>query len=297
MSFDNNGFEFGEFFLDTEERALIKNGEKIPLTPKAYELLLELIKNSGQIISKESLMDSVWAGTIVEEGNLPFTIRLLRRALSDDARQPRFIEGLPRRGYRFVAEVNEAPDRQNPGQVNGSQTEKKNFVVENGHISQQRSSLLSTKHAPSRKFRYILALSLFAVLVFGVLAFYPWQNPSIGENRAVPFQNSRITKLSSGKALQTALSPDGKQVAYVLEGKEGQSLWLRRTTIESSVQIIPPAGVDFLSVNFSRDGDIIYYVTSERRKFDGTLYSVPVLGGSTRNLFEHITSQIGLSHD
>ena len=134
MSFDNNGFEFGEFFLDTEERALIKNGEKIPLTPKAYELLLELIKNSGHIISKESLMDSVWAGTIVEEGNLPFTIRLLRRALSDDAKQPRFIEGLPRRGYRFVAEVNEAPDRQNPGQVNGSQTEKKNFVVENGHI-------------------------------------------------------------------------------------------------------------------------------------------------------------------
>ncbi len=59
MSLENNGFAFGEFFLDTEERLLKRNGEPVPPTPKAYDLILELIRHSGRILSKESLMDSV----------------------------------------------------------------------------------------------------------------------------------------------------------------------------------------------------------------------------------------------
>src|SRR5258708_22075124 len=233
MSLENKGFEFGEFFLDTEELLLKRNGEPVPLTPKAYDLILELVKHSGHIVSKDYLMDSVWAGSIVEEGNLPFTIRMLRKALDDDAGHPRFIETTPRRGYRFVAEVKETSDGQTRNQVNGYHIEDKIAAVENGNGSNslpQPSGQLP-KRAPSQKFRYIFVLSILAVLVFGALAFYPWKNANIAETKSgpkIPFQNPQITKLSNGKALQTALSPDGKQVAYVLEGKEGQSLWLRR---------------------------------------------------------------------
>src|SRR5262249_9601117 len=105
MSFEEKGFEFGEFFLDQDERILTKNGIEIPLTPKAIELLLELVKHPGHIVSKDHLMDSVWAGSMVEEANLPFTMGLVRKALGDDVKNPKFIETLPKKGYRFVAPV------------------------------------------------------------------------------------------------------------------------------------------------------------------------------------------------
>src|SRR5262249_8096882 len=98
MSFEEKGFEFGEFFLDQDERVLTKNGIEISLTPKAIELLLELVKNHGHIVSKDHLMDSVWAGSMVEEANLPFTMGLVRKALGDDVKpalyRDAFQEGL-----------------------------------------------------------------------------------------------------------------------------------------------------------------------------------------------------------
>lgn len=107
MSLKDNGFEFGVFFLDSDERALLKNGIQVPLTPKAYDLLLELIKHPGGILLKGSLMDSVWAGSNVEDGNLTFTMAMLRKALGDDAARPTYIETIPKHGYRFIGSVKE----------------------------------------------------------------------------------------------------------------------------------------------------------------------------------------------
>ena len=111
MWLENKGFQFGDFVLDPDERLLKRNGEPVSLTPKAYDLLLELIKQPETILTKNALMDSVWAGSIVEDGNLTFTINMLRKALGDDVKHPRFIETIPRRGYRFVGSVKELNKR------------------------------------------------------------------------------------------------------------------------------------------------------------------------------------------
>ena len=79
----------------------------MPLTPKMYEMLLVLIKNRGEVVEKETLLKEVWPDSFVEEGNITFNIRQLRKALDDDAQSPKFIETVPRRGYRFIAEVDE----------------------------------------------------------------------------------------------------------------------------------------------------------------------------------------------
>ena len=71
MSFEEKGFRFGEFFLNPDERILKRNSVEVQLTPKAIELLTKLVRNSGHIVSKDQLMDSVWSGSTVEEGNLP----------------------------------------------------------------------------------------------------------------------------------------------------------------------------------------------------------------------------------
>src|SRR6266700_1016436 len=98
-------FEFGEFRLETSERLLRHNGNPVPLTPKAFETLLVLVERSGSLVEKDDLMKEVWADAVVEEANLARNIWTLRKALGDDDRDHRYIETVPKRGYRFIAPV------------------------------------------------------------------------------------------------------------------------------------------------------------------------------------------------
>lgn len=102
---ETQSFQFGEFLLDMEEMVLLRNQKPLAITPKAFLLLKTLVKNRGHIVEKEQLMKAVWPDSFVEEGNLTFTVNLLRKALSDDKQHPVFIETVPRRGYRFIADV------------------------------------------------------------------------------------------------------------------------------------------------------------------------------------------------
>ena len=106
----NHLYEFGEFRLDAAERVL-RHGEKpVPLTPKAFETLLVLVRRGGHLVQKDELMKQVWADTIVEEANLARNIWTLRKALGDDEGEHRYIETVSKLGYRFVAAVTELPN-------------------------------------------------------------------------------------------------------------------------------------------------------------------------------------------
>lgn len=98
-------YEFGEFRLEPAERLLSRNGKPVTLTPKAFETLVVLIQKSGRLVDKNELIQTVWAGTFVEEANLARNIWTLRKALGDDDTIHRYIETVPKRGYRFVAPV------------------------------------------------------------------------------------------------------------------------------------------------------------------------------------------------
>ena len=98
-------YRFGEFTLDAEQKVLLRQGKPLLLAPKVVETLLILVQNSGRIIEKEEMMARLWPDTFVEESNLTYTIVQLRKALGDDARHPRHIETIPKRGYRFISET------------------------------------------------------------------------------------------------------------------------------------------------------------------------------------------------
>ena len=100
-------YEFGPFRVDPRERQLIRNGEVVPLRPKVFDILLMLVENSGHIVTKDDVMKHVWSNTSVEEGNISRTISTLRSALGEGPRDHRYIETIPWRGYRFVANVKE----------------------------------------------------------------------------------------------------------------------------------------------------------------------------------------------
>ena len=98
-------YSFGEFNLNVEDQTLSRNGENIPITPKMFDLLLVLVQNPQRVLLKEFLLQSVWPDSFVEEGNITFNIRQLRKAMNDDAQSPCYIETIPRRGYRFLMPV------------------------------------------------------------------------------------------------------------------------------------------------------------------------------------------------
>jgi TolB-like protein/DNA-binding winged helix-turn-helix (wHTH) protein len=100
-------FEFGSFRLNPAERLLLRDQASVHLPPKAFDALLVLVENRGHLLEKDELLRKVWPDTFVEESNLAQHISLLRKALQDGEDGPRYIETVPRRGYRFIAEVRE----------------------------------------------------------------------------------------------------------------------------------------------------------------------------------------------
>jgi DNA-binding winged helix-turn-helix (wHTH) protein/TolB-like protein/Tfp pilus assembly protein PilF len=103
-------YEFGRFRVNVAERILLRDTDVVPLTPKVFEILLTLVENGGHVISKDDLMKRVWPDSFVEEGNLTQNISLLRKALGEGQNGHQYIETIARRGYRFIAPVNEARD-------------------------------------------------------------------------------------------------------------------------------------------------------------------------------------------
>ena len=102
-------YEFGPFRLDPVRRRLLRDGEPVQLTPKAFDTLLALVEQSGRTVEKDDLMKRVWPGAVVEENNLNQNITALRKGLGDSRQASRYIATIPGLGYRFVAEVRTAP--------------------------------------------------------------------------------------------------------------------------------------------------------------------------------------------
>lgn len=103
-------YEFGSFRLDATQRLLLRDGAVVPLTLKAFDLLITLVESDGQVLTKDELMHRVWPDSFVEEANLSHHIHKLREALGEREHGDKYIETLARRGYRFVAKITEVQD-------------------------------------------------------------------------------------------------------------------------------------------------------------------------------------------
>src|SRR5271168_2852996 len=97
--------QFGCFQLDTRNECLWQNGIRIDLTPKPFAVLRYLVENPGRLITHDELLDKLWPETYVQPQVLRTYMLELRKVLGDDATQPRYIQTLPKRGYRFLAPV------------------------------------------------------------------------------------------------------------------------------------------------------------------------------------------------
>ena len=110
----NKYFRFGDFRLYPTEHLLLREHAPLPLAPKAFDLLVLLVQNSGHLVKREILMETIWPDSFVEETNITVNISLLRKALGNISDGQPYIETVPRKGYRFNAAVVECEDADEP---------------------------------------------------------------------------------------------------------------------------------------------------------------------------------------
>ncbi len=190
-------YEFGEFRLDAKSRRLClrETGELVPLQPKAFELLLFLIESEGRILAKNEILEAVWAESFVEEANLSQTVFVLRKALNEDRKNPRFIVTVPNRGYRFIgkveiiAETIELKDAE--FQISDSKFQISESKSEQIEREGQRTKDKGQRTNPAK---YVLiAIPLILLFGFGIYYFWRDKNPTpISEIKSIailPFTN------------------------------------------------------------------------------------------------------------
>src|ERR1700741_2303733 len=121
-------FSFADIEVREREFSIVRNDEVIAVEPKAFRVLLFLLRNPHKLITKDELLDAVWGDTAVSENSLTRSIALLRRLLGDDTHEPRYIATVPTVGYRFLCDVQAvedgfprvgAADRHHPANGNG----------------------------------------------------------------------------------------------------------------------------------------------------------------------------------
>jgi DNA-binding winged helix-turn-helix (wHTH) protein/TolB-like protein len=152
-------YEFGPFRLDVTERTLLGREGTIPLTPKAFDTLLLLIENSGHVLGKQELMEKVWPESFVEENNLAQNISLLRKTLGREAEGAKYIETVPKRGYRFVAEVRESFDEAVELIVHEQTTRSILIEEDDDNGTGEDELLLNAKVIPARLEPFVPALA------------------------------------------------------------------------------------------------------------------------------------------
>lgn len=317
-SSNNKIYRFGEFKLDASHLMLSRNGDEIPLAPKAVETLLVLVEQRGKILSKSELMDAIWTDSIVEESNLAQYLHKLRKTLGNNADGKPFIETLRRRGYRFNGEVTLTANSTTSAaaaKLTESYTENPVTVAENPKQRllrverseniysvvdwrQDREGDIPAVRRSALSLPIILVMAAVGLSAFG-FALYSLSSDASTQRTATaaPFGGKVVERItSSGKTKRAAISPDGRYVAHITEDADGSNLWIRHVSAPSDIRIAGSSPSEFVWVGFGNDGDNVFYLSLDRDKGVTELLRVPVLGGPSVRAAND-TGPVGFSPD
>jgi Tol biopolymer transport system component/DNA-binding winged helix-turn-helix (wHTH) protein len=266
-------YEFGPFRLDPAERILLRGNDIVPLTPKAFDTLYLLVRNSGHLLEKDEMIRALWPDTFVEEGSLSNNIFLLRKALGEN---PAFIETVPRRGYRFVGAVLPLPHAA-PAQLQEAPP---------GRPESARSHIPK----PLQLFEGVALAVLIAV--FSLLLLH--RSRQVSEPTILPAISL------PGDESMPALSADGSRLAFVWNPpqRNESGIFIAMLGTQALVRITKNER-DCIPA-WSPDGSHLGFLRFEGSRF--SVMIVPELGGHEETVFSgnahpigHRDSNIGLS--
>lgn len=255
---------FGDFEFDSLAGALYREQRRVKIQPQPLRVLAVLLEKPGEVVSREQLQTRIWGdSTFVEfDQGLNYCIRQIRLALGDGAVKPRYIETLPKQGYRFIACVTMKSDPPLPSGASQSAPAPSHLYLPSPTSAAQASV-------------WRMAFAVFAVLAIGGAALYSSFRPQT--------PGTKYTQLTdfTDSALAPALSPDGRMVAFI----RGSSNFL--TADQIYVKVLPSGEARRLtddprqkySVAFTPDGTQIAYTVLQFHKW--ATYTVSVFGGDS----------------
>jgi DNA-binding winged helix-turn-helix (wHTH) protein len=242
---------FGQFELELSSGELRRAGVRVRLQDQPLRLLAVLLERPGQVVTREELHDRLWKETFVDfDHGLNTAIRKLRTALDDSADDPRFIETLARRGYRFIAPVSWSGEEMPQAQ--------------------------SAVPASPRRTKTIAIAAAAVVVGIAVAALILARSP-----HTVPAIREVVPLTSLGTVIEAAISPDGRYLAYVTSDNGEQALWLKQISSSNQLQLRPAiSGAGYWGLSFHPDGNTIdYFIRSPQAEKDGTDYHFATIGG------------------
>lgn len=291
-------YEFGRFRLDAGERLLLSDSAVVPLPPKAFELLLVMVENAGRVLTKEELMKRVWPDSFVEEANLSHNIYKLREVLGERHNGEKYIETVPRRGYRFVGKVVSAADES--VDVLLAEHTRAHVIIEEETSDEQATTFRVANAANAapietqRQLHHTLRGAPVKVLFFSIgLAALAgaalWQrqgsNPRASVTSLPPAYTVPLTSFPDDE-FSPALSPDGKLVAYSWQGgKKSGGINLYVQQVDGGTPLQLTAGMDRVGgAAWSPDGRFIAFIRGAIGGDRNGIYIIPALGGHERRL-------------
>lgn len=208
-------------------------------------------------------MNKIWQDRFVEEGNLTFNIKMLRKALGDNATKPQFIETVQRRGYRFIAEVKEV--QENASSI--VQPEEADFLL------------------PTRRPYFLITILILSIIsLFGIA--FVW----LSEDKPFAPRQLNFARLTNnGKVTNATVSPDGKHIVFAQREGVGESLWVRQIETGIQTQILPPEEVKFVGLTVSPDNSYAYYSVFSKNTAVLALSRISLQGGKPEMLPEIAT--------
>ncbi len=301
-------YKFDDFCLDTNQRCLLYGDAPVSLTPKAYQTLCVLIRLRGQIVEKETLLNEVWADTFVEETTLAQNILTLRKTLGTFQKEKEFIVTIPRRGYRFVAEVQELLNDEEilviEKHTRTHIITEQNRIHDSTDTKTDETAIVISKNSSAKNFitpkHFAFASLCLLFLATGCLStWYFMRKESFTDSQS---QKSRFETLVSDADIKNAvISPNGKYLALVKQKDAGQSLNLRQIENGNTIEIVPKINGNFIGAVFSPDSEQIYYSVYEdsepNKSSAGTLYKLPIPGGASQKILSNIDSPPNISPD
>jgi Tol biopolymer transport system component/DNA-binding winged helix-turn-helix (wHTH) protein len=262
-------YRFDDVEIDAEGFRVTRAGAPVRLEPKALELLLFLAARPRRLVTKADIQDALWKGTFVTENALTRLVAQIRKALGDDAREPRYIETVPTRGYRFVAPLEPGEDRpsvQSPGAGTGK--------------SPPAGAREKRRGRAGRRVAVAAGATLAVAVV--VLALSVWSGRRRGAEalRAGGRGLERQVSTSAGLNVFPCFSPDGASLAFATQRGASMEIVVRGLARGAREVAITADGGQNVEPAFSPDGRLLAYHSVVK----GGIWVVPALGGLPRQV-------------
>ncbi len=257
-------YDFDAFRFNVKERLLLRDGVVVPIAPKVFSTLRILVANAGHLLEKKELMEAIWPDQFVEESNLTYNIKMLRKALGDDAARPRFIETVPRSGYRFIAKIFEPT----------IEIDKRIAAVSPGRGI--------VRH------RVFAGVTALVVLVLGFGSWIARERlfAASAQQTLMSEEGLSAKKLTSGgKTFVSSIAPDGKTLVFADSSAGKSSLWLKNLETSDNLLLVAPMDADYIGLSWAANGKLIYFVRSVGPGI-AHIYTVPYTGGIPEKIVE-----------